>query len=224
MPESSSDFEGANYQDVMTKLQVVGFTSIETTAVPDLVVGWLHKDGDVKEVSVNGATDFGADDEFPTGARIVIRFHTFPKTESGTVAESQPPEAGSDKAAEGSPVPDEQTPQTAPTSDLAKRTKKATLEAFGVSSFTKLIFAKGMEGSLIPFISRLEVVGAGDTVKVTVQVPKGEVTQKELDQTAFAILSLTGEKVKDLNRVEVWTADNEMYGVSNRAEVPMLNR
>jgi hypothetical protein len=211
MPEASTELKGENYQDVMTKLQAAGFTSIETSAMPDLVVGWLHKDGDVEAVSVNGETDFDADSTFPKSVRIVIRYHTFP-------------EAGSDKAAESSPVPVEPTPPAARNSDLAKRTERATLKAFGVNSFTKLLGAGGMEDSLVPYISGFEVVGAGDTVKVTVQEPRDRVTREELQRTAFAILSLTGEQIKDLNRVEVWTADGELNGVSNRLEVPMLNR
>jgi len=81
-----------------------------------------------------------------------------------------------------------------------------------------------MENSLVPYISSFGVVGAGDTVKVTVQEPRDRVTKKELAHTAFVILSLTGAQIKDLNRVEVWTADGELYGVSNRQDVPLANR
>ncbi|MDP2181386.1 MAG: hypothetical protein Q8K99_02295 [Actinomycetota bacterium] len=121
------------------------------------------------------------------------------------------------------PVPDEPTPQAEPNSELAKRTEEAALEAFGVDSFTELLGAEGMEGSLVPYISGFEVVG-GDTVQVTVQLTRNDVAREELERTAFTIHSLTGEQVEDLNRVEVWTADRELYGVSNRRDVPLLNR
>ncbi len=79
MPVASREFDGRNYQDVKTDLQAAGFTSLETSAVPDLKLGLLKKSGEVEEVSVNGRTDFSADDRFPTGARIIIRYHTFPE-------------------------------------------------------------------------------------------------------------------------------------------------
>ena len=210
MPASSSDLEGGNYQDVKTKLQAAGFTSIETSAVPDLIVGLLHKDGDVEAVSVNGETDFDAGSTFPTGATIVIRYHTFPAPES-------------DNAAESSPVPDVPAPQAQGSSDLAKRTEKATLSAFGVHSFTELFKYKSAGDSLFPFISGFEDHGAGWVV-VTVQVTRNSTTEEELKQTASAILSLTGEQITDLNGVEVDTADGELFGMSTRAEVPMLNQ
>jgi len=224
MPASSSDLKGENYKDVMTQLQTAGFTSIETTKLPDLILGWLTKDGEVEAVSINGKTDFDADSRFPSGAKIVITYHTFPDTESDKAAESSSVPGVATPQAETSSVPGAPKPQAQPSSDLAKRTEKAVLKAFGARSFTALLGKRGMEGSLIPFIAGLEVVGAGDTVKVTVQVTPNETTKKELDRTAFVILSLVGEQVTDLNRVEVWTANNELYGVSNRLEVPMLNR
>jgi len=216
MPASSSDLEGGNYQDVKTKLQVAGFTSIETSAVPDLIVGLLHQDGDVKEVSVNGETDFDADSTFPRGARIIIRYHTFPAPESDTAAESSSPPVPAE-------IPVEPTPQAQGSSNLAKRTEKATLSAFGVHSFTDLFKEKGSGDSLFPFISGFEDHAAGWVV-VTVQVTRNETTKEELKQTASAILSLTGEQLKDLNGVEVDTADGELFGMSTRAEVPMLNQ
>ncbi|MDZ4179905.1 MAG: hypothetical protein U1E29_11860 [Coriobacteriia bacterium] len=213
MPESSSELKGEHYQDVMTRLEAAGFTSIETSTIDDLVLGWLTKDGEVEVVSVDGATDFAAGSRFPRNARIVIRYHTFPETES-------------DEAAESSPV-ESKTPESAddpkPNSDLAKRTEAGVLAAFGADSFTELVGAGGMEDSLIPFIVSFEDAGV-DTVKVTVQLTRDSATKEELEQTAFAIHSLTGEQIEDLNRVEVWTADGELYGVSNRWDVPLLNR
>jgi len=223
MPASSSDLEGGNYQDVKTKLQAAGFTSIETSAVPDLIVGLLHKDGDVEAVSVNGETDFDAGSTFPTGATIVIRYHTFPAPESDNAAESSSVPDVPAPQVESSPVPDVPAPQAQGSSDLAKRTEKATLSAFGVHSFTELFKEKSSGDSLFPFISGFEDHGAGWVV-VTVQVTRNETTKEELKQTASAILSLTGEQIKDLNGVEVDTADGELYGMSTRAEVPMLNQ
>lgn len=46
MPASSSDFEGENYQEVISELQEAGFTSIETDVLDDLFTGWLTKYGE----------------------------------------------------------------------------------------------------------------------------------------------------------------------------------
>lgn len=94
MPESAAALKGENYQDVKTKLKTAGFTSVETSAIPDLVTGWLKKDGEVEEVSVNGGTDYSDGSRFPKSATIVIRYHTFPERESAKAAESTPTAGG----------------------------------------------------------------------------------------------------------------------------------
>lgn len=81
MPQASSEFKGRDYRDVKTDLQAAGFTSVEAIAVPDLTTGWWKEPDEVKEVSINGRTDFSADDRFPPDARIVIRYHAFPEDE-----------------------------------------------------------------------------------------------------------------------------------------------
>ena len=232
MPESASELKGDNYQDVVTKLQAAGFANIETTTIDDLITGWLTKDGEVERVSVNGETDFSSRSRYPRDARIVIAYHTFPEKEPEEAAESSPAEeeTESDEAAESSPAeefapeiaddPGEPEPQAAPSGDLAQRTQEAYLAAFGIDSMNELFGLEGVEDSLVPFIVSFEDVGS-NTVKVTVQT--NNVYEEELDQTAFAILSLTGNKVETLNRVEVWTANGEMYGVSHRWDVPLLN-
>ena len=79
MPVASKELKGHNCQDVKTELQSAGFTSVETVALPDLKIGLFNKPGEVEEVSVNGRTDFDAESRFPTDARILIRYHTFPE-------------------------------------------------------------------------------------------------------------------------------------------------
>lgn len=77
IPESSSGFEGENYKDVVTRLESAGFTNIETEGLGDLITGFLHKDGDVKTVSVNGSTSYSSRQKFSPDARIVIRYHSY---------------------------------------------------------------------------------------------------------------------------------------------------
>ena len=99
MPEASSELEGEDYQDVMTRLEVAGFTSIETAALDDLITGWLTNDGEVERVSVNGETDFSSGSRYPVDARIVITYHTFPEAESDEAAESNPVEGETPESA-----------------------------------------------------------------------------------------------------------------------------
>lgn len=44
----------------------------------DLKKGWLHDDGEVKEVSIAGSAKFSANDIFDSDAEIVISYHPFP--------------------------------------------------------------------------------------------------------------------------------------------------
>lgn len=76
---SSDDFEGQMYQEVADQLSSAGFTSIETKALGDLTTGWLKDPGEIKEVSIDGQSSFGKGDSFPTGATIVISYHSFPE-------------------------------------------------------------------------------------------------------------------------------------------------
>ncbi|WP_346682567.1 hypothetical protein [Bifidobacterium pullorum] len=41
MPETSSNFEGEHYEDVVTRLESSGFTNITTRKQEDLITGWL---------------------------------------------------------------------------------------------------------------------------------------------------------------------------------------
>ena len=44
----------------------------------DLKKGWLHDEGEVKEVSIADSTKFSANDIFDGNAEIVIFYHSFP--------------------------------------------------------------------------------------------------------------------------------------------------
>ena len=84
---TSSQYKGKNYQDVLTGLQTLGFTNIETKPQEDLIAGWLIKDNEVESVSVNGDIEYRANKKFPSDVKISIIYHTFPKSESDLIAE-----------------------------------------------------------------------------------------------------------------------------------------
>lgn len=88
IPESSSGFEGENYEDVATRLESAGFTNIETEGLGDLITGFFHKDGEVKTVSVDGSTSYSSHQRFSPGARIVIRYHSYPASDESSSEDS----------------------------------------------------------------------------------------------------------------------------------------
>jgi hypothetical protein len=101
MPGAPSTLQGKDYQDVVIQLETAGFTNIETEALGDLITGWLHDDGEVKEISVNGETDFSSSSWYPTNAKIVIRYHSYPEpTEDAPSATEKPPAANTPPVAE----------------------------------------------------------------------------------------------------------------------------
>ena len=75
---SSGDFEGIDYNEVVSDLQQQGFTNITTSPDKDLITGWITKDGEVEEVSIGGSTSFSSGSRFLPDAEIVITYHTFP--------------------------------------------------------------------------------------------------------------------------------------------------
>ncbi len=88
VPKSSTDLKGEDYKDVMTLLQVSGFTNIKTEVLDDLITGWLTKDGEVEKVSINGDTDFSTKSKYSYDAKIVITYHTFPSKETEDIPET----------------------------------------------------------------------------------------------------------------------------------------
>ena len=77
IPMSSSEYEGDNYNQVLIELKNSGFTNVQIVENPDLVTGWINKDGDVERVSINGDYNFDAGDIFPKDSKVIITYHTF---------------------------------------------------------------------------------------------------------------------------------------------------
>lgn len=68
---------GEDYNEVVETLHTLGFTNVQLSEYPDLVFGYLHFDGEVNGVEINGQTDFDDDTVFPSGALVVVSYHTF---------------------------------------------------------------------------------------------------------------------------------------------------
>jgi hypothetical protein len=92
---SSDKLVGGNYQTVISELETIGFTNIKTVVLDDLVTGWLTKNGEVKQVEINGITVFSANTNFPKDAKIVITYHTFPKEEKSDTGSTGQASSGS---------------------------------------------------------------------------------------------------------------------------------
>jgi len=92
LPISSDDLKDANYQDVVAELENSGFTNVQIKAIDDLVLGWLTKDGEVEDVSVDGYTTFSTGSRYPADTKIIVSYHTFPADEVEEVTETPIPE------------------------------------------------------------------------------------------------------------------------------------
>ncbi|MCL2298658.1 MAG: zinc ribbon domain-containing protein [Firmicutes bacterium] len=80
VPCSATDFPLEDYPSAVTKLKGAGFNNIKLEGLGDLITGWLHSEGDVKAVTVNGSVAFVTGDRFPKDVPIVITFHSYKKS------------------------------------------------------------------------------------------------------------------------------------------------
>lgn len=71
---SKSDFMFANYKDVESILIESGFKNIKYDILYDIVWGWTAE-GEVKDVTINGFSDFTYGNVFPSDAEVIITYH-----------------------------------------------------------------------------------------------------------------------------------------------------
>lgn len=79
--QTAKQFEkGQNYSDVVKQLQSQGFTNIHLLRANDIgwfVADWIHNEGTIKTITINGSKDFESTDKFNYDAEIVIVVHTW---------------------------------------------------------------------------------------------------------------------------------------------------
>lgn len=68
-------FEG-NYEKVLEELEVKGFENINCWGNGELVLGLLHKEGEVKTIEIDGSYGFSSSDEFLYNVPIEIEIYT----------------------------------------------------------------------------------------------------------------------------------------------------
>lgn len=78
-PSGSSIYEDMNYHDVKEIFENQGFKNISLEKDEDLITGWMHDEGDVKSVSVDGNPKYAADKWYPNDVEVVITYHAFPE-------------------------------------------------------------------------------------------------------------------------------------------------
>lgn len=88
MPMSAKDMKGRNYEDVVTKLELAGYTNVYSEPLNDLIIGILNKDGTVDEVSANGKKDFRKDQRFDADTYIIVRYHSYIGSEDSLTEEN----------------------------------------------------------------------------------------------------------------------------------------
>ena len=87
------------YESVKKQFEDAGFTNIKGEPIEDLIFGWLTKDGQIESVTINGNKNFDDFESFAFDTDVIIKYHTFPKTnaeESGNADTAK--ENTSDKA------------------------------------------------------------------------------------------------------------------------------
>lgn len=67
------------YEYLMKELRELGYSEVYTEKIADLVTGWIHKDGSIECVLVNGKTKYKKGEMFSYDVKIVIAYHTFAK-------------------------------------------------------------------------------------------------------------------------------------------------
>lgn len=77
VPVNSDDLEGRSYIDVISMMKKIGFRYVESSPVDDLIIGFLSKKGDVKEVTIDGDSDFTDKAIFASDSQVIVYYHTF---------------------------------------------------------------------------------------------------------------------------------------------------
>ena len=79
VPVTSKGAKGANYIDIQNAFNDAGFVNIVLEPIPDIVLGWFVKDGEVDTVLVDRESKYSEDSQYRPDVEVVIKYHT-PKT------------------------------------------------------------------------------------------------------------------------------------------------
>lgn len=118
-PSRSSDLAGKHYEEVISIFKERGFSNIKTEPIDDLIFGWLTKDGEVEDVSINGNVEYSPGKWISNDAEIIIRYHTFPSTDENDTNDSVVNNTPSKSPSSTNPETQEKPMTVKTSSDLA---------------------------------------------------------------------------------------------------------
>lgn len=76
-PYSSEDCLGKNYSTVKSDLETAGFVNISEEIIEDVELTETDKNGMIESISINGISDFSANEKFNSLAKIIITYHSY---------------------------------------------------------------------------------------------------------------------------------------------------
>ena len=81
-PKSAAKAFSEYYKDIEEEFKNAGFTNINLEKVEDIkpTSKW-NKEGEIKEISIDGKTNFKTTDSFNTDSKVIIKYHTYPTYE-----------------------------------------------------------------------------------------------------------------------------------------------
>ncbi len=82
VPMSAKVAKKLVYTELVEQFKNAGFVNIILEAEPDLITGWITKNGSIESISVNGETSFDGYASYRPDVPVVIIYHTFSKNKS----------------------------------------------------------------------------------------------------------------------------------------------
>ena len=156
MPFGANDYDGSNYQEIVSQLEEAGFTNVRKEPLGDLVTGWLKDEGEVDEVSVDGDTVFSTDSRYLPDTEIVVSYHTFPNDEELSVENKTSDAEGNEEFSEieNESLESTESGNEAPEENLTPENNKDLAEILTVKNEIDLIyleFAEKYKNQIIEF-------------------------------------------------------------------------
>lgn len=137
MPASARQYKGENYNTVVSQLEDLGFENIKTEELEDLITGWLTKDGEIEQISINGDTKFSEGDRFSKDAIIAITYHTFPEVVETTTKGIENTTEGTKNTTEATEQITEILEATFPVENAKRSAVVAITNAYATDVFEK---------------------------------------------------------------------------------------
>lgn len=156
-PTSSDALKGELYTDVEKDFLDEGFTNVSVEPIDDLITGWLTKDGEVEQVTINGEEEFVASNKYLPSDPVVIHYHTFPE-DAGEETEIASEESSTEETMETKETVSETTESLPTVLTVDDEELYALLTAADDYDLYQS-FANSHKGDIIEFDARVDYVG-----------------------------------------------------------------